>query len=141
MGKSFGELIENFLIGGNKTSLIADADGDLRIVGEFGQKKHKKVSDCWSLITIYRTGTLAGSNGPTVFIVKGKRIRSGYMEDFLMEQGAAFGLSIQMTENAFMTKLAWRAMTPKLVVGYRKLPYAEWNPQWWAIEIRLWCPS
>jgi hypothetical protein len=41
-GKSFGELINHFILGGNETNLIADADGDLRIVGEKGKKKHKK---------------------------------------------------------------------------------------------------
>ena len=45
-GKSFGELIDHFILGGDETNLIADADGELRIVGEKGKKKHeKKVSD------------------------------------------------------------------------------------------------
>jgi hypothetical protein len=46
-GKSFGELIDHFIIGGNETDLIADADGDLRIVGEKGKKKHKKKVAVW----------------------------------------------------------------------------------------------
>ncbi len=45
-GKSFGELINHFILGGNETNLIVDADGELRIVEEKGKKKHeKKVSD------------------------------------------------------------------------------------------------
>ena len=45
-GKSFGELIDHFILGGDEMNLIADADGELRIVGEKGKKKHeKKVSD------------------------------------------------------------------------------------------------
>jgi hypothetical protein len=45
-GKSFGELIDHFILGCDETNLIADADGELRIVGEKGKKKHeKKVSD------------------------------------------------------------------------------------------------
>ncbi len=45
-GMSFGELIDHFILGGNEINLIADADGELRIVGEKGKKKHeKKVSD------------------------------------------------------------------------------------------------
>ena len=43
-GKSFGELIEHFLIGIYKTFLIADSDGDTRIIGEFGKRKHDKIS-------------------------------------------------------------------------------------------------
>jgi hypothetical protein len=41
-GKSFGELINHFILGSDETNLIADADDDLRIVGEKGNKKHKK---------------------------------------------------------------------------------------------------
>jgi hypothetical protein len=41
-GKSFGELIDHFILGSNEMNLIADADGDLRIVGEKGKKKHEK---------------------------------------------------------------------------------------------------
>ena len=43
-GKSFGELIDHFILGGDETNFIADADGDLnlRIVGEKGKKKHEK---------------------------------------------------------------------------------------------------
>jgi hypothetical protein len=37
-GKSFGEFIDHFILGGDETNLIADADGDLRIVGENGRR-------------------------------------------------------------------------------------------------------
>ena len=33
-GKQFGELIRHFIIGGDETNLIADADGDLKIIGD-----------------------------------------------------------------------------------------------------------
>jgi hypothetical protein len=60
-GKSFGEVIEYFILGGNETCLIADTDGDLRIVRERGRKKHeKKVSDFWGSVTMYCTGTAVG---------------------------------------------------------------------------------
>jgi hypothetical protein len=69
-GKSFGELIEHFIIGGDETNLIADADGTMRIIGEFGRRKHeKKVGDCRASCTMYRTGTSGGNNGPTVFVM------------------------------------------------------------------------
>ncbi len=32
-GKSFGELINHFILGGNETNLIADADREFKIVG------------------------------------------------------------------------------------------------------------
>lgn len=135
-GKSFGELIEHFIIGGDETCLIADADGDMKIIGEFGRKKHeKRVSDCRSSCTMYRSGTSAGNNGPTVFVMKGVRVQGGFNEKFLVESGCEVGSHVQMTENAFMTLDAWLAMTPRLIKGYRSLPFIEWNPQWWVVEI------
>jgi hypothetical protein len=45
-GKSFGELIEHFVVGGDDACLMADSNGNLRIVGAVGTRKHeKKVSD------------------------------------------------------------------------------------------------
>ena len=135
-GKSFGELIEHFIIGGDETNLICDADGDMKIIGEFGRKKHeKKVSDCRSSCTMYRTGSAGGSNGPTAFIMAGKYARSGYTAEFLEEHGCAPGSNIQMTERAFMTEDAWLKMTPDIIRGYRSMPFIEWNPQWWVVEI------
>lgn len=135
-GKSFGELIEHFIIGGDETCLIADADGDMKIVGEFGRKKHeKRVSDCRSSCTMYRSGTSAGNNGPTVFVMQGVRAQRGFNEKFLVDHGCEVGSHIQMTENAFMTLDAWLALTPRLIKGYRSLPFIEWNPQWWVVEI------
>ena len=134
--KSFGEVIEYFILGGDETNLIADADGELRIVGEKGKKKHeKKVSDYRGSITMYRTGTAAGNNGPTTFVMKGKRCRSGYNPRFLIQEGCAVGSSVSMTENAYMTEEAWQEMSPNLVRGYRDLPVVRDNPQWWMVEI------
>jgi len=63
-GKLFGELINHFILGGDETNLIADADGELRIVGEKGKKKHEKnVADYRGSITMYRTGVAAGVIG------------------------------------------------------------------------------
>jgi hypothetical protein len=82
-GKSFGDLINHFILGGDETNLIADADGELRIVGEKGKKKHeKKVSNYRGSITMYRTGVAAGHNGPTVFLLKGKNRKSGFNNTF-----------------------------------------------------------
>jgi hypothetical protein len=83
-GKSFGEVSEYFILSGNETCLIADADGDLRIVGERGRKKQEeKVSNFWGLVTMYCTGTAVGNNGPTAFLMKGQKGRVGYTSKFL----------------------------------------------------------
>ena len=135
-GETFGELMEHFIIGGDETNLIADADGDMKIIGEFGRKKHeKKVSDCRASVTMYRTGTAGGTNGPTVFLMEGKRVKTGFTAKFLEEHGAEPGSTIQMTEKAFMTEEAWLKMTPELVRGYRNMPFIQDNPQWYVVEI------
>ena len=78
-GKQFGELIEHFILGANETCLIADVDGDLKIMGECGKKKHeKKAMDYKGSITMYRTGNAAGKNDPTAFVIKGKKCSAGY---------------------------------------------------------------
>ena len=110
-GKSFGELTDRFILGGDNTNLIADADGDLRIVGEKEKKKHeKKVANYRGSITMYRTGIAAGHNDPTVFLLKGKKRKSGFNETFLRQEGWALGSTICMTENAYMTEEAWEEM-------------------------------
>ena len=70
----FGELIEHFILGSDDTCLIADADGDLKVVGEYGKKKHeKKDTDYCGSITMYRTGNVVGNNDPIAFVMKGKK--------------------------------------------------------------------
>ena len=34
-----------------------------------------------------------------------------------------------------MTEEAWLIITPKLIEGYRSLPYVKENPQWYMLEI------
>ena len=50
-----------------------------------------------------RSGLSFGSNGPTAFIMKGKKRRNGYDEKFLKKHGAATGSTNAMTDNVFMT--------------------------------------
>ena len=38
-------------------------------------------------------------------------------------------------ESAFMTTEAWMKLTPKLMKGYRSMPYLKENPQWFFLEI------
>ena len=45
-GLPFKEVMEHFLIGLEEACLVADAGGNVKILGEFGRLKHeKKVSD------------------------------------------------------------------------------------------------
>ena len=121
-GKHFGELIEHFVIGMDETNLIADADGDLKVLGEVGKRKHeKKVSDYRGSITMVRCGAASGANGPTAFLLKGKRKRAGFTDKYLENEGAAPGSTIVMTENAFMTDEAWEEVSAKVGMRFRSL--------------------
>ena len=43
-GKQFGELMKHFIVGGDKSNFLADADGNLKIYAEKGRAKHEKKS-------------------------------------------------------------------------------------------------
>ena len=56
----------------------------MKIVGEFGQKKHKKRGgSCRASATMLCTGSATGKNGPTVFVMAGERVKEGYSDAFL----------------------------------------------------------
>ena len=114
-GISLGELINHYIIGLDKTCLMADASGDLKIFGEVERKMHeKKVEESIDLTTMVRSGSSFGSNGKTEFIIKGKKSRNGYDEMFFEKYGAAPGFKISMAENAFMTEKAWAGISEKV---------------------------
>ena len=77
---------------------------------------------------MYHKGNCAVNNGPTTFLMKGKKRKAGYTENFLRDNGATVGSTIAMTENEFMTELAWEEIADKLVEDYRSLPLVEDNP-------------
>ena len=53
---------------------------------------------------MYRTGSVAGSNRPTAFLLSGKRKHKAFTDDFLVKHGAAPGSTIAMTESGYMTE-------------------------------------
>ena len=135
-GKSFGEVMHHFIIGGDESCFMASANGDCRVIGSRNKKKHEKnIADTRASITAYRTGAVGGSQGPTVMLMKGTRKRTGYSNSFLVKHGCCKGSTVIMTDSAFMTTAAWEEMTPCLMIGYRSMPYIVDNPDWWFIEI------
>ena len=69
--------------------------------------------------------------------MKGEQIREGFINAYLIRNGAAPGSSLQMIKNAFTTEQCWLDMTPKLLEGYRSMSFFFWNPQWWAVAILM----
>jgi hypothetical protein len=84
---------------------------------------------------MYCTGFAAGHNGPTVFLLKSKKRKSGFNEAYLKQASCALGSKICMTKNAYMTEEAWEKMTPSNVKGYQNLPVVKDNPQWLMVKI------
>jgi hypothetical protein len=137
-GLKFDELIHHFIVGADETCMMACEDGKILVIGSAGRKKHeKKTNDSRVSITMYRTGTVAGDTGPTVFLLKGIRKRPGFTDAFLESKcEAKLGSTIIMTPNAFMTIDAWEAMTPSICKGLRNInKFVAANPQWWMLEI------
>lgn len=89
-GKSFGEVMHHFVVGGDETCVMANHAGDVKIIGSVDVKKHEKNVDdsrCSIHVTMYRTGTASGNQGPTMFILAGEKRRKGYGPAFLNKYG------------------------------------------------------
>ena len=61
--------------------------------------------------------------------MKGKKRRSGFTNNFLIDEGCAPGSTVVMMENAFVTEVAWEEIAPATIVGYRSIPVVIDNPQ------------
>jgi hypothetical protein len=71
-GKTFGELIQHFVVGGDETCIMSSA-GELMIVGSMDRKKHEKaIADSRVSMSLYCTGSIAGTQGPTIAVMAGK---------------------------------------------------------------------
>ena len=136
-GKTFGEIMSHFIIGLDEMCIMSDAHGTLRVFGAADKKKHEKLlRDTRNSITIVRTGTCAGTTGPTIFLLKGKgKPKAAFTDEFLLKHGLALGSTIIMTDNAFMTDEAWLEASKAIVKGYRSLPYVKENPDWRMLEL------
>ena len=137
-GKTFGELVNHFITGGDETCIqAAKENGSVEVIGSVGKKKHeKKRIDNRDSITMYRTGSAKGDTGPTSFLLSGKEKRKGYSEKFLRQYGAAEGSAIAMVPSAYMTTEAWEYLAPSIVRGLRGINrHTKANPDWLMTEI------
>ena len=134
-GKTFGEVADQFIFGGDETCLIASG-GDVFIIGDKAKKKHEaKTGDSRVSITMYRIGSVAGVTGPTGFLMAGTKKRHGYSNEFLVKHGAAPGSSTRMPPTGFMTEEAWEEMAPYQIGGIKTIPIIAANPSWICVEI------
>ena len=135
-GKSFGEVMAHFIIGLDEMCIMSDAHGTLHVIGAAEKKKHEKLlQDSRVSITIVRAGTCAGATGPTIFLLKGTKVKPAFSDEFLLKHGLAPGSTIVMTESACMTDEAWLEVSKAIVKGYRSLPFIKDNPDWHVLEL------
>ena len=163
-GKSFGEVIDHFVLGGDETCFLASA-GDVQIIGDKKKPKHDLPTGqdrtstprphlhtlhfhpCLPLTfsvllvrvrtgtTIYRAGSSAGATAPTSCLPPGQRRRAGYTDEFLIKHGAPTGSMIVMTPTGYMTEEAWLEMAPGMSDGIRQMPVISSMPEWWCLKI------
>ena len=74
-GKTYDEVSEHFMSGGDETGLEA-ANGNVTIIGDKAKQKHElQTADSRVRTTIYRTGNSAGNTGPAAFLPPGALLR------------------------------------------------------------------
>ena len=70
-GQTFGEVMPHYFLGGDETCLLASA-GDVTVIADKQKAKHEKeTANSRTSITMYRTGSSAGADGPTAFLPPG----------------------------------------------------------------------
>ena len=133
-GKSFGEVIDEFVWYGDETGFQA-CSGELKIVGDTDIPKHeRRTADSRVSASFYRLGNAKGQEGPTIFMPPGKYRKAAFTDAFLEEHGAPPGSTIVMTPNGYMTEEAWIEASPKIAAGIRAL-IDKHNPDWWALKV------
>jgi hypothetical protein len=135
-GKSFGKIMPHFIIRLDEMCLMSDCHGDLCVFAASDKKKQEKLlQDCRCSITVVRTGTVAGTTGPTMFLLKGTKCCKYFNDDYLLRYGMAPGSKAIMTKNAYMTDEAWLEASKSIVAGYRNLPHIKENEDWYNTEL------
>ena len=121
-GFTFGEVMPHFIIGGDEIGFQANG-AEVKIVGDAHRRKHEKdTASSRVTISVYRTGSTAGSTGPSVILPPGVRKVTGWTDAFLVAHGAAPGSTIVMTDSGYMTEEAWRECAPSVIAGIRNMP-------------------
>ena len=82
-----------------------------------------------------RTGTVAGTSGPTMFLLKGTKRRKLFNNNNLLRCGMAPGTKVIMTENAYMTDEAWLEASKSIAAVYCQLPHIKENEDWYITEL------
>jgi hypothetical protein len=69
---------------------------------------------------MYRTGSVAGVTGHTIFLLEGKNHRGTYRNKFILNHNAEIGSTTIMAPTAFMPEYAWENATPNIIEGFKE---------------------
>ena len=84
-GKSFGA---QFIIDLDEMCLMSDCYGNLYVFAAADKKKQEKLlQDCRCSITVVHAGTVAGTTGPIMFLLKGTKRRKYFNDNYLLRYG------------------------------------------------------
>ena len=93
----------HFIIGLDEMCLMSDCHSDLRVFAASDKKKQEKLlQDCHCSIPVVCMGTVVGTTGQTMFLLKGAKCRNHFNDDYLLRYGMAPGSKVVMTKNAYM---------------------------------------
>ena len=101
-----------------------------RVIGSARRNKHKiKDQYLWVSIKIYRTGSIPGVYGPTIFLVEVKNKNANYTNKLLIDNGVDRVSTVLIMPMVFMTEEAWVAENPPVFCGLSiSDPILEDNP-------------
>ena len=81
-------------------------------------------------MTMHRTRFFAGFNGPTMFLLSGKRKHKSFSDDFLVKHGVPRRSTITMIESGCMDEECWIEISPEMSKGIRSINIIQENLQW-----------
>lgn len=102
------------------------SEGTLRVVGSNKKTKQEKNSnDSQDSITVVHIGSADGTEGPHIFLAKGKSFlnhSSLTPDNFTYNYKSPIGSHVVMTPSAYMTDEAWIEMAERVALGIRCMP-------------------
>ena len=128
----FESLIEHFQLNLDETCVMAN-DGTLHIVAGHRSKTEKRSDDSRLSLTAIRIGNAGGSEGPWIFLYKGKahQYRSLSDKNLVSRHGAPVGSTCHPSPNAYLTDAVWLELAPIIAKGIREMPVIRNHPDWW----------
>jgi hypothetical protein len=128
---AYSEVEAHFWLNLDETSVMCNA-GNLRIIGAAERGKHKKnIDDSRDSITIICIGSVAGTEGPQIYLAKGKTDVPKSLRNIKKKSySAPPGSVVVMTPNGYLTDVTWNQLAPIIAAGIRNMPVIKDHPDW-----------